>query len=167
MHCPAAELVQPATTTQRHHTDPLYRFHATPQLLDYLETIVNPTSGPAPHGFIIDHHSPSLFPERWIDLACCYTCPNSTLYTRLQARGYEENKIRENITAEIMQTVLEETRESYVEEIVVVLPSGGEEGEMEGNVERIVGWVDRWIEEGAGRGHEGVEEREERQEREG
>jgi hypothetical protein len=38
---------------------------------------------------------------------------------------------------------------------------------MEGNVERVQGWVERWIEEGAGKGHEGVEDREEREEREG
>jgi adenylate kinase len=67
-----------------------------------------------------------------------------------------------------MQTVLEETRESYAEEIVVVLESSGVvEGEMEGNVERVQGWVERWIEEGAGKGPEGVEDREEREEREG
>jgi adenylate kinase len=119
-------------------------------------------------GFIIDHHSPSLFPERWIDLAVVYTCPNDILYQRLADRGYEQNKITENVTAEIMQTVLEETRESYAEEIVVVLESSGVvEGEMEGNVERVQGWVERWIEEGAGKGHEGVEDREEREEREG
>jgi adenylate kinase len=138
------------------------------QLLDYLELLLNPPSGPAPTGFIIDHHSPSLFPERWIDLAVVYTCPNDILYQRLADRGYEQNKITENVTAEIMQTVLEETRESYAEEIVVVLESSGVvEGEMEGNMERVQGWVERWIEEGAGKGHEGVEDREEREEREG
>lgn len=37
-------------------------------------------------GFILDHHDPSLFPERWVDLAVVLTCDNSVLYERLKAR---------------------------------------------------------------------------------
>lgn len=57
-----------------------------PQLLDYLEGVINPVDGPAETGFIIDHHSPSLYPERWIDLAVCLTCDSDVLYQRLQSR---------------------------------------------------------------------------------
>lgn len=42
-----------------------------------------------------------------------------------------------------MQTVLEEARSSYAEEIVVELNSETPE-EMESNVERIVQWVENW-----------------------
>lgn len=58
-------------------------------------------------------------------------------------RGYSLKKIQENNEAEIMQTVLEEARSSYAEEIVVELTSETPE-EMESNVDRIVQWVENW-----------------------
>lgn len=57
--------------------------------------------------------------------------------------GYALNKIQENNEAEIMQTVLEEARSSYAEEIVVELNSETPE-DMESNVERMVQWVANW-----------------------
>ncbi|TXT11058.1 hypothetical protein VHUM_01809 [Vanrija humicola] len=116
------------------------------RLLDYLEEVVNPADGPAETGFILDHHDPSLFPERWVDLAVVLRCDNSVLFERLKARNYPENKITENITAEIMMTVVNETRESYAEEIIVELQSDGSGGdnEVENNVARIAQWAAAW-----------------------
>lgn len=66
-------------------------------------------------------------------------------------RGYAENKIHENTSAEILQVVLNETEESYAPEIVVQLPSNGElDGEMDENVNRIEGWIRSWKENGGG-----------------
>jgi adenylate kinase len=45
--------------------------------------------------------------------------------------------------AEIMQVLLDEARDSYDEEIVVELRSD-ELGDVDGNVERIQQWVERW-----------------------
>lgn len=80
------------------------------RLLDWMEEVVNPRDGPAETGmfkvylvlypgcvllinehgnltgFVIDHHDPSLFPERWIDLAVVLTCDNGILHDRLTAR---------------------------------------------------------------------------------
>ncbi|WVW79920.1 hypothetical protein I302_101890 [Kwoniella bestiolae CBS 10118] len=115
------------------------------RLLDYLEGVVNPESGASETGFILDHHDPSLFPERWVDLAVVLTCDNSVLHDRLTSRNYPPNKITENVTAEIMQTCLSETRESYDEEIIVELQSlGAGDNEVEENVERIVEWIGQW-----------------------
>ncbi|KAK6907120.1 transcription initiation factor TFIID subunit 9/adenylate kinase [Kwoniella mangroviensis CBS 10435] len=115
------------------------------RLLDYLEGVVNPENGPSQTGFILDHHDPSLFPERWVDLAVVLICDNSVLHERLTARNYPPNKITENVTAEIMQTCLSETRESYDEEIIVELQSMGQvDNEVEENVERIVEWIGQW-----------------------
>ncbi|ORY29524.1 AAA domain-domain-containing protein [Naematelia encephala] len=116
------------------------------RLLDYLEEVVNPQDGPSETGFIIDHHDPSLFPERWIDLAVVLTCDNKVLHERLTERNYPPAKITENITAEIMMTCLTETRESYAQEIIVELPSDGRGGdaEVEDNVRRIGEWVEAW-----------------------
>lgn len=43
-----------------------------------------------------------------------------------------------------MQTVLEDARSSYAEEIVVELTSESAD-EVEANVARIVGWVQAWV----------------------
>lgn len=65
------------------------------------------------------------------------------LYDRLKARGYREAKLQENMDAEIMQVILEEARDGFEEGVVWELASDGVE-EMEGNAERVEGWVDRW-----------------------
>lgn len=58
-------------------------------------------------------------------------------------RSYPLKKIQENNEAEILQTVLDEARESYAEEIIVELKSDTVE-EMESNVARIVQWIENW-----------------------
>lgn len=58
-------------------------------------------------------------------------------------RNYPLKKIQENNESEIMQTVLEEARESYTSEIIVELKSESVE-EMESNVARIVAWIEQW-----------------------
>jgi len=73
--------------------------------------------------------------------------PRPGLWTPLTTiSNYPENKITENITAEIMMTCTTETRESYAEEIIVELQSDGSGGdnEVEDNVGRIVAWVAQW-----------------------
>ncbi|OCF34634.1 transcription initiation factor TFIID subunit 9/adenylate kinase [Kwoniella heveanensis CBS 569] len=118
------------------------------RLLDYLEGVVNPAEGPAETGFILDHHDPSLFPERWVDLAVVLTCDNGVLHERLTSRNYSEKKVTENVTAEIMETCLSETRDSYDAEIIVELSSSGEgDDEIEENVGRISEWVGKWVED--------------------
>ena len=48
-------------------------------------------------------------------------CNNTELFDRLQARGYNEKKITENIECEILDVLKEEVEQSYKEEIVVEL----------------------------------------------
>jgi adenylate kinase len=84
-----------------------------------------------------------LFPESLIDLVIVLRTDTTTLFDRLKARGYNEKKIEENIDAEIMQVLLDEARDSYEEEIVVELKSDNVE-DVEGNVERVVGWLEAW-----------------------
>ncbi len=66
-------------------------------------------------GYVVDFHTCDFFPERWFDLVIVLRADNSVLYNRLNARGYKENKIIENIDAEIHQVVLDEAQESYNE----------------------------------------------------
>ncbi|KAF2795294.1 P-loop containing nucleoside triphosphate hydrolase protein [Melanomma pulvis-pyrius CBS 109.77] len=109
------------------------------KLLDYLEE----TDLSALGGHILDWHACDLFPERWIDLVIVLRCDSTTLYDRLTARGYKGKKLEENMDSEIMQVLLDEAREGYREEIVVELRSDKVE-DVDGNVERVEGWVEGW-----------------------
>ena len=95
-------------------------------------------------GYTIDWHACDLFPKSWIDLVVVLRTSTNKLYDRLQARGYKEGKLQENLDAEIMEVILEEARESYDAEIVVELKSE-EVGDLEANVERIERWVEAWM----------------------
>jgi len=109
------------------------------QVLDELEeTMASRT------GNIVEYHSSSFFPERWFDVVFVLTTDNSILFERLTNRNYNEAKIKNNITCEIMRVPLDEATESYPEEIVHRLESNTVE-EMEDNLERIVLWHTNWL----------------------
>merc|ERR1712058_25402 len=91
-----------------------------------------------------EHHVTDIFPERWFDLVMVLRCDNTQLYDRLSARGYSGKKLEDNIQCEIFQTVLEEAKESYKEELVVELPSNTEE-DIASNVMRMESWVSQWM----------------------
>jgi adenylate kinase len=69
----------------------------------------------------------------------------------LSSRNYSLKKIQENNTSEIMQTVLEDARESYGHEIIVELQSDSTE-ELDSNVARIVDWIEKWKENNSATG---------------
>ncbi|KAJ3221109.1 hypothetical protein HK099_003781 [Clydaea vesicula] len=94
-------------------------------------------------GCIVDYHGCDFFPERWFDLVVVLQTDNSVLYPRLQNRGYTDKKINENMECEIMQVIVEEARESYKEEIIVMLKSETVD-DMESNVERLMEWCENW-----------------------
>lgn len=94
-------------------------------------------------GAIVDWHVCEIFPERLIDLVVVLRTDNSLLHDRLTKRGYKDNKIQENLDCEIMEIILQEAKESYVPEIVVVLNSNSGE-EMDENVDRILQWIKNW-----------------------
>ncbi len=84
-------------------------------------------------GLILEFHSCSFFPERWFNLIVLLRCDNTKLFDRLKARGYKDNKIKENIECEIMEVTSEDVYGSYKKELVMELPSNTVE-EMETNV---------------------------------
>lgn len=112
------------------------------RLLDTLEQVEDVKNV---GGFIIDWHACDLFPESWIDLVVVLRAETNVLYDRLKARNYAQNKIDENMDAEIMQILLDEARESFEEQIVVELRSDAIE-DLEANVKRIEQWIDNWKE---------------------
>lgn len=133
------------------------------QVVDELEPLA------AEGGLVLDWHTCDAFPERWIDLVVVLQCDHTRLWERLEkrrvcpsrnnfltqgaivfliqsscfSRNYPLKKIQENNTCEIMGTVLEEAREAYDENIIVVLRSE-ETDDLENNVARITQWVDSW-----------------------
>ena len=96
----------------------------------------------------MEHHVTDIFPERWFDLVLVLRCSNTLLYDRLGQRGYQGKKLEENVQCEIFQTVLEEAKESYREEVVVELQSNTEQ-ELEENLVRTKAWVDQWLKDRA------------------
>ena len=63
--------------------------------------------------------------------------------------------------AEIMQVLLDEAREAYDEEIVVELRSD-ELADLDGNVERIQQWAEKWKEDRMGEDEDGLSARKRR-----
>jgi adenylate kinase len=59
------------------------------------------------------------------------------------SRGYHEDKLQENLDAEIFGVLLEEAREAFDEEIVVELNSE-EDSDVESNCARVAQWVNNW-----------------------
>ena len=118
-------------------------------LMDEISTLIS--DGGAPSGFAIDWHSTSGFAVRWIDLVVVLTCPSTeVLHDRLTARGYSDEKVQENLDAEIFGVVAEEARESWEEGQVVELKS--EEAEdVEENAERILSWIKTWVKDREGK----------------
>ncbi|KAF8587261.1 P-loop containing nucleoside triphosphate hydrolase protein [Ramaria rubella] len=108
------------------------------KVLDELEPLVKDG------GIILDWHTCDIFPEQWVDLVAVLRCNHTLLWNRLQDRDYPLKKIQENNESEIMQTVLDEARESYAAEIVVELQSESTD-DLEANVGRIVAWIDSWM----------------------
>ncbi|CAG9856187.1 unnamed protein product [Phyllotreta striolata] len=95
-------------------------------------------------GNIVDYHSNEFFPERWFDAVFVVRSDNTTLYDRLTSRGYTGKKLEDNVQCEIFQTILEEAKSSYREEIVHEMYSRTPE-ELEENVRNICGWLEGWF----------------------
>ena len=96
-----------------------------------------------PGGILIEHHSCDFFPERWFDLIFVLQADNTILYDRLEKRGYHQKKITENVECEIFQTILEEAKESYAQDIVFALPSNDIQ-QLNQNVAFIKNKIEEW-----------------------
>ena len=74
-----------------------------------------------PGAIIVDFHSSDFFPERFFDLVIVLRTSNDSLFPRLEQRNYSENKIKNNIEAEIFGVCLEEAQTSYASHMVFEL----------------------------------------------
>ncbi|KAM1002630.1 hypothetical protein EV1_002951 [Malus domestica] len=94
-------------------------------------------------GNIVDYHGCDFFPERWFDLVVVLQTDNTVLYDRLTRRGYSNLKLSNNIECEIFQTLLEEAKESYPQDIVIPLKSDSIQ-DISTNLTTLTDWVTRW-----------------------
>ncbi len=111
-------------------------------LLDDMEPII------AEGGCIVDHHTCGFFPERFFQLVVVLRTDISTLHARLEARGYPEAKVQNNVQCEIMDVVLNEAAESYDEDIIVELHSDTPEQVAE-NCQRVLTWISHYMKDAA------------------
>ncbi|KAG7201743.1 hypothetical protein KM043_004465 [Ampulex compressa] len=107
------------------------------KLLDEMENLMEEG------GQIVDYHGVDFFPERWFDIVFVLRTNNTILYDRLKERGYTGKKLEDNIDCEIFQTILEEAKASYKQEIVHELQSNTVQ-EVTNNITRICQWIEQW-----------------------
>ena len=100
-------------------------------ICDELEPIMSQEGG-----VILEFHSCDFFPERWFELVVLLRCNNTQLFDRLQARGYEQKKIDENIECEIFGELKEEVENSYKAGVIMELQSDAVE-DMQNNLEAV------------------------------
>jgi broad-specificity NMP kinase len=119
------------------------------KLMDEVEKEIH--DGEEGGGWVIDWHSTEGFAVRWVDLVVVLRCEDTAvLFDRLKGRGYKDNKIQENMDAEIFGVVAEEAKEGWGEDGQVVELKSVEVDDIEENAERILGWVQSWIKDHAG-----------------
>lgn len=90
-------------------------------MLDYLEPLI------AKGGNVVEYHSSEFFPKRFFQAVYVVQCETNILFKRLEQRGYNATKIRNNIECEIFQVPYEEATSSYDEEIVKAVKGETEE----------------------------------------
>lgn len=94
-------------------------------------------------GNLVEYHGCDFFPKRWFDVVFVLRTDNTLLYDRLRARGYTGKKLEENVQCEIFQTILDEAREAYDNNVVFELPSNTPD-DMEDNLDKICTWIEQW-----------------------
>ena len=95
-------------------------------------------------GVVVDYHGSDFFPVRFFDAVLVLTTDTAVLWDRLEARGYGEAKIRENVQCEIMRVCADEAEGAYPGDGVVrVAPSNCVE-DMDANVEAACEWARGW-----------------------
>lgn len=94
-------------------------------------------------GNIVEYHGCEFFPERWFNAVFVVRCGNTILYDRLEKRGYNATKLRQNIECEIFQLMLNEANDSYDENIISEL-SGETDDDFNESIAEIVEFVTTW-----------------------
>jgi len=79
---------------------------------------------PIKKAMVIDSHLSHYLPSKYVDLCIVTKCDLKILKNRLKRKKYSENKIRENLDAEIFDICLNEAQESKHNVIVIDTTKG-------------------------------------------
>lgn len=82
-------------------------------------------------------HADLISSRELVDWVFVCRTDNSILYDRLMERKYNANKIKNNIESEIFQTILDETRESFGDDIVTELVNNNQDDLIK-NAEQVL-----------------------------
>lgn len=94
---------------------------------------------------VCEYHSSEFFPERWFQAVYVVRCDTDVLFKRLEHRGYNAEKIRNNVEYEIFQMSMDEAKSSYKAEIVFEV-RGETEKQLEDNLEMVGKFLDNYKE---------------------
>jgi len=75
-------------------------------------------------GVVIDSHFSHYLPKKYVDLCIVTKCSLKELNKRLKKRGYNKNKIKENLECEIFDICLNEAKEAKHKVIVINTTKG-------------------------------------------
>jgi adenylate kinase len=76
------------------------------------------------NSLVIDSHLSHYLPKKYVDLCIITKCDLKVLQKRLKKRGYNKDKIRENLDAEIFDVCLNEARKKGHNIIVIDTTKG-------------------------------------------
>ncbi|XP_063681407.1 adenylate kinase isoenzyme 6-like [Bolinopsis microptera] len=92
---------------------------------------------------IVDYHGSDFFDEDWFDIVFVLRAEIEVLNKRLEERGYNEDKIKNNLESEIFQVLLEEAWDSYDPDIVQQLTSNNL-ADVDTNLQSVTSWIKSW-----------------------
>ena len=96
-------------------------------------------------GFVVDFHTIDVFPTSWFDKVYVLRVETNVLWDRLEKRGYEQAKIKENVECEIFQQILEEVREHYENSgMQPVELASNTEAQMDANLAEIKSFIGKF-----------------------
>ncbi|MBW2988899.1 adenylate kinase family protein [Candidatus Woesearchaeota archaeon] len=75
-------------------------------------------------GAIIDSHLSHYLPKRYADICICTKCSLKALEGRLKKRGYDKDKVKENVECEAFDVCLNEAKEAGHKVVVIDTTKG-------------------------------------------
>lgn len=101
------------------------------KLFDCIEPILSR------HGLnVLESIHANLLDPEWVDKVFVLRTDTTKLYDRLQSRGYKQDKITNNVEAEIFQLIYDEAIESFGQESVIQL-TNNEPEDLDRNVATV------------------------------
>ncbi|KAL7667689.1 hypothetical protein ACOME3_010496 [Neoechinorhynchus agilis] len=89
--------------------------------------------------FLFDYHSGEVLPKRWINRGFILRCDTAVIFDRLEARGYSNDKIQENVQCEIYGIVTEECTNKFKDRVIEI--RSDTLAMLESNVNDISSWI--------------------------